>query len=153
MVMSLAAVVTFGALRFGGAGLNPAAAVGLVCLGPAIDVALTGARAGWRLYLRFAMAGLVANLIAFAVRMATGAMGIANIAASTAGPRTWASGSGMGKGMGGGRGMGLGGGGATVEQFWLPALMSFALCGAIAGLVCAAIWFRARPRQDGPAAP
>jgi hypothetical protein len=156
LMMSLAAAATFGALRIGGLGLpNPASCVGLLCLGPAIDVVLAGARPGWMLYLRFGIAGLVANLTAFAARMATGPMAV-SMGGTPRRPITWAPGS----GMGGGGGMGTGSGGgmgrgiagqATVEQFWSTALVSFALFGAIAGLVCAMIWFRARPRTRGDA--
>jgi hypothetical protein len=139
-VMSMAAATTFAALRMGGLGLpNPAAWVGLLCLGPAMDAAVAGARGGWRLYTRFAAAGLVANLAAFAVRMASTPLG-----AAAAGH---IPGSGGGRGMGGGHGMGRGGGPSVVD-FWPTALASFALFGAIAGLVCAMIWFRARPRAE-----
>lgn len=152
-VMSLAAAATFGALRLGGLGLpNPAAWVGVLCLGPAMDLAVVGARGGWRLYARFAAAGLAANLAAFAVRMATTPLGIAAAAGHVPG-----SGGGRGNGMGGGRGLGGGhgmgrGAGPSVVEFWPTALASFALFGALAGLVCAIIWFRARPRvEDAPA--
>jgi hypothetical protein len=142
-IMSLAAAATLLFMEALGPGApNLAAWVGLVCLGPAADAALAGAKPGWVLYGRCALAGLVANLVSFAVRMATGPKFVA-LAAAT-GARTWAPGS----GMGGGRGLGL-----PVENFWLPALVSFALCGAFAGLVCAAIWFRTRPRLDGSARP
>ena len=146
-VMSVAAAATFGALQLGGLRLpSPAAWVGLLCLGPAMDLAVVGARGGWRLYARFAAAGLVANLAAFAVRMASTPLG-----AAVAGH---VPGSGGGRGTGGGRGIGRGG--ASVVEFWPIALASFALFGAIAGLVCAMIWFRARPRAedaDSPATP
>jgi hypothetical protein len=152
-IMSLAAAATCLVMRGVGTGVpNPAAWVGLLCLGPAVDVALSGAKAGWTLYLRFAMAGMAASVAAFAVRIAMGPVGAVAMTAAGAGRgRTWAPGSGMGGGgMGGGRGVGLG---APIEDFWLPALASFALCGAIAGFLCAAIWFRARPRQDRSATP
>lgn len=153
-VMSLAAAGTFAALRLGGLGLpNPAACVGVLCLGPAADLALQGTRPGLWVYVRFAAAGLAANVAAFAVRLATGTTAAAPLAARV---RTWAPGSGMGGGnrMGGG-GMGMHRGalgalpaaGESIDPSWLVALSSFALCGALAGLVCAAIWFRRRPRQ------
>jgi hypothetical protein len=110
------------------------------------------------LYLRFAAAGLVANLSAFAVRMAVGPMNVA-MGGVPRRPITWAPGSGLGggggMGTGGGGGMGRGGGHAlaagSVEHFWSTALVSFAFFGALAGLVCAMIWFRARPRTSGDA--
>ena len=100
-VMSAAAAATFGALRLGGMGLpNPAAWVGLLCLGPAIDLATASATSGWKLYARFAAAGLLANLVAFAARMA---LGQAIVGAAVRIP-----GSGGGNGLGGGRGLGAG---------------------------------------------
>jgi hypothetical protein len=142
-VMSLAAAATFGALRLGGLGLPHAAAwVGLVCLGTALDVAAAGASGGWRLYVRFAVAGLAANLAAFAVRMMQ-----LPAAAALAGH---VPGSGGGRGMGGGFGGGRGNG-PSVLEFWPTALASFALFGAAAGLASAMIWFRARSRPEhGP---
>jgi hypothetical protein len=155
-IMSLAAAATFVFMQGLGPGApNVAAWAGLLCLGPAADFALAGAKPGWTLYARCALAGLAANLVSFAIRLATGPKFVALATAATGG-RTWAPGSGMGggRGMGGGGGMGGGRGlGLPVENFWLPALVSFAVCGAVAGLVCAAIWFRIRPRQDGSAAP
>jgi hypothetical protein len=160
-VMSLAAAGAFAAMRLGGAALPPVPAwTGLLCLGPAIDLALAGAKPGWLLYLRFALAGVLANLAAFGVRMVDGPISGATTIAANAPARTWAPGS----GMGGGGGMGMGGGTGrgraamnaaqtTVEQFWGTALASFVLCGAVAGLIAAVLWFRASPRYDGPTAP
>jgi hypothetical protein len=144
-VMSLSAAATFVALRLGGLGLpNPAAWVGVLCLGPAADLALSGAKGGWLLYIRFAGAGLAANLAAFAVRMA---VGTANTLLTIPRPAT---GPGSGTGTGGGMGGGVGprAAGLPVEEFWMTALASFAVCGAIAGLICAALWFRTRPRME-----
>jgi hypothetical protein len=138
-VMSIAAAATFGALLLGGLRLpSPAAWVGLLCLGPAMDLAVIGARGGWRLYVRFAAAGLVANLAAFSVRMTTTPLGAAV--------------AGHVPGSGGGRA-------SAADAAWAAAVAPaswtsgrwpsrFALFGAIAGLVCAMIWFRARPRAD-----
>lgn len=118
-IMSVGAILGFAlSLPFGGA-LPVAAACGLAFLGPALDVVTANIRAtGWQLYLRFAAAGLVANLASFAVRMAAG-------------------GSGSGRGPGSGTGMG-----------WPFALVSFAVFGLVAGMVCGAIWFRAKPRSE-----
>ena len=108
-------------------------------LGPLLDLVTTrAANLGWQLYTRFAAAGLAANLIAFAVRFATGAT---------------ATGAGRGMGRGGGNGMGGGRGlGGQAQQLaleipWTTMLLSFALFGAVAGLVCGVIWFRANPRR------
>lgn len=127
-VMSLGALAAVGVLYFGSIGnLQAAAVTGMFALGPAIDFALRGEPTGWRLYLRLALAGTLANLFAWGVRMAAALL--------FAVPGT-------------GRGMGGGGGGRAVApnflEFWPLALATFALCGAIAGLASAAVWFKAR---------
>ena len=148
--MSLAAAAAFLVLRIGGLGLpNPASGVGLLALGPAADVALAGATGGWVLYLRLAAAGLIANLIAFGVRIATSPL-LAHVPGSGqggGGGRGMGGGNGMGMGKGNGMGGGRGLGAGAVQDFWPTALVSFALCGAIAGLLCAMLWFRAAPRS------
>lgn len=134
-VMSLGALAAVGVLYFGSIGnLQAAAVTGMFALGPAIDFALRGEPTGWRLYLRLALAGTLANLFAWGVRMAAALL--------FAVPGT-------GRGMGGGGGMGMGGGGGRAVapnflEFWPLALATFALCGAIAGLASAAVWFKAR---------
>lgn len=100
-----------------------AAAVAIITLGPALDVATARLpAAGWRLYARFAAAGLIANLAAFAVRFATG------LAATQRTP------------------------GAGMFQSWPFALASFAAFGALAGLLCGVLWFRSHPRETDEAA-
>jgi hypothetical protein len=86
-----------------------------------MDLALSRAATGWRLYAQFAAAGAVANLAAFALRMAL---------------------------PGGGRAGAAGQGG---QLFWPGALVSFIVCGAVAGLACGALWFRTRPRWEADA--
>ena len=105
-------------------GVQPAALVGVLALGPAIDLAQRGDATGWRIHLRFALAGLVANALSFAARYGLAMAGVTG-------------------GMRGGGGGG-GGGGQGFMSFWPTALGTFALCGAIAGLLSAAIWFRFR---------
>jgi hypothetical protein len=69
-IMAVAALLTVLLLS----GLNigqwqPPALMGLLAIGPAIDVALSfRPSSGWRLYLRFALAGLLANTLAFFAR-------------------------------------------------------------------------------------
>lgn len=132
-VMSLGALAAVAVFYFGSIGnLQAAAVTGMLALGPAIDVALRGEPTGWRLYLRLAIAGVIANLLAWGVRMMAALL--------FAGP-------GSGMGGGGGMGMGSGGGRALAHnffEFWPIALGTFALCGAIAGLASAAVWFKAR---------
>jgi hypothetical protein len=81
-----------------------------------LDLALLGEPVGWRLYVRFIVAGIVANLIALATRSLLTALGYA-----------------------------IPGSHQMERLGWLvPA--SFILCGALAGLVSAAAWFRWRTR-------
>ena len=96
----------------------PAALFSLLALGPVLDLALLGRPQGWRLYVRFIMAGAAANLLAFAVKAATVQLGW-----QVAGSRDFTS-------------------------FWSSALIWFALCGALAGLLSAAVWFRLRASDD-----
>ncbi|QDU89848.1 hypothetical protein Pla175_32440 [Pirellulimonas nuda] len=100
-------------LGLGLGNLQPAAVAALLAIGPAIDLAMRGAgRGGWTLYLRFALAGLAANLFAFAVRW-----GVAWLALD--GARLH-----------------------TMQQIGPGALASFALCGLAAGLVSGVLCFR-----------
>jgi hypothetical protein len=104
----------------------------MLALDPAMDLALRGEPTGWRLYLRLAVAGILANLLAWGVRM---------MAAG------WFATAVAGSGRGGGTGMGGGGERALAHhflEFWPVALVTFALCGAIAGVASAAVWFKAR---------
>ena len=148
-IMSLAAMVAFALMMLVGATrVSFAAVAGLAMLGPLLDLVTTrAANLGWQLYVRFAAAGLAANLIAFAVRFATGST------ATAAGRAGGGHGAGRGMGLGGGNGMGGGrGAGGQALQLaqeipWTTMLFSFALFGAVAGLVCGAIWFRSNPRQ------
>lgn len=112
VVMGAGALTTTIALRAGGmGGLGVGALTSLLVVGPMLDLALWRVRRGWRLYLGFALAGLASNLAAMAVR-----------------------------------------GGAKLGGFdsvhgrpladWLPvAAATYALCGAIAGLLSAWVWF------------
>ena len=84
----------------------------LLLTGPLLDLALMYAQAGWQLYLGFMLAGVGSNLVALVVR---GVM------------KLWAA------DQLGGRRFGE----------WLPqAVVTYLLCGAIAGLVSAVIWFQ-----------
>ena len=118
-----AAGIIAAAMTWQGIGrFQPAALLGVLLLGPVLDAALAGRPQGWRLYARFIAAGAIANLLAFAARLSLAYSG-------------WQAGGGDGGGGGGGRG----GGGREFMSFWSPALVSFVLCGALAGLVSAAI--------------
>jgi hypothetical protein len=115
-VMGGAAAVTAGTLRwagFGGDGLSLGALTSLVATGPLLDYSLRRPRTGWRLYVSFAAAGLASNLLALAVRGTAKAVGWEHL---------------------GGRPM----------TSWLPqAVVTYTICGLLAGLISGAIWFSA----------
>jgi hypothetical protein len=95
-----------------------AAATALLAIGPAIDLALLGiSSARLSVFLRFAAAGLAANLLAFLVRWST-----ATLALDSMEPHRMA-------------------------RIGVVAFASFALCGICAGFVSAAIFFRGRSSQ------
>lgn len=123
-LMSAAAACVFAIAALFGLQQAPlAAVVAIIALGPALDLATARLpAAGWRLYARFAAAGLIANLAAFAVRFAIGP------AATQRMP------------------------GAGIFQSWPFALASFAAFGAVAGLLCGVLWFRSHPRDTDEAA-
>jgi hypothetical protein len=112
-------------MGMGAAGVG--ALTSLLLTGPLLDLACRWSRRGWQIYLSFAAAALVSNMLAFAVR------GAAKAATG-----------------GGGGGGGLGGGRALAE--WQPqAVVTYAVCGVAAGLISAAICFRCTagsPRDD-----
>ncbi len=93
---------------------QPAAVVSLLAFGPAMDLALAGpSKAGWLVYLRFALAGMLANSAAFVLR---GGFSIFGLDASR--PH-------------------------ALPRFDAGVFFSFAACGAVAGLVAAVVCFRA----------
>jgi hypothetical protein len=76
-VMGGSALVTGLLLQGTGVGRTGVGALTSLCLtGPLLDLALWGARSGWRLYLGFVLAGLGSNLVAFAVRAGARLMGL-----------------------------------------------------------------------------
>ncbi len=103
-----------------GVGHLPAAAMAsLIAIGPAIDVALRGAKPdSASLYLRFAVAGLLANLCAFVVRWGTALLQADH----------WQS--------------------LNFRQMGLWALVSFAICGLAAGLLSGVVCFRSSLRTE-----
>jgi hypothetical protein len=106
------------------------AVTSLLLTGPLLDLASRGTRRGWQIYLSFAAAGLGSNLAAFVVRYAAKS----------------ASGGGGGGGLGGSR---------TLADWQPQAIFTYAVCGLLAGLIGAAICFRATAgnSKDGEAAP
>jgi hypothetical protein len=118
IVMATGAGATAALMLMNGIGrFQPGALMSLLALGPILDTALMGRPAGWRLYARFIAAGVGANSAAFATRFAIAFLGIR---------------------LQGGR---------QFMDFWQTALGSFVVCGAVAGLVSAALWFRLSSRR------
>lgn len=129
-IMSGAAGVGLLVLRaLGVAGGGAGAFTSLLLTGPLLDAASGWTRRGWQIYLSFAGAGLASNMAAFLVRWVTKA----------------ASGGGGGQGLGGGRMLG---------EWQSQAIVTYALCGLLAGWIGAAICFRGTspgPREGSPA--
>jgi len=97
---------------------QPAALLSVLLLGPVLDLALLGKPQGWQLYARFVAAGAAANLFAYVIKVATVQLG-------------WST-----------------SGGRNFLAFGMGALASFIACGALAGLISAFIFFRARVNHD-----
>ncbi|MFH1268428.1 MAG: hypothetical protein ABIK89_22125, partial [Planctomycetota bacterium] len=90
----------------------------LTLTGPLLDLSLRHARAGWRLYAGFAMAGLAANLVAFVMRGGAKLLGLEHLGAR------------------------------PFSEWMLHASFSYLVCGLLAGLVSGVIWFQAtQPRR------
>jgi hypothetical protein len=119
-VMAFACAASAAAMSALHMGTFPSTAIlSVVALGPVLDVALLGESRGWRLYGRFIAAGVVANLIAFVLKMAGVQFGMEA----------------------------LGGSGQFLRLGWL-AVVSYIVCGALAGFLGAAACFRARGTDD-----
>jgi hypothetical protein len=113
-VMGTIAFATALALRSTGkAEIGFGALTSLSLTGPLLDVALWKARAGWRLYLGIIVAGLSSNLIAMGIKIAEKLL------------------------MSGG-----GGGKRSFGAWFAQAVWTYPLCGVLAGLISAVIWFR-----------
>lgn len=119
-VMGVIACATALTLRFSGrAEVGFGAMTSLSLTGPLLDVALWKARAGWRLYAGIIAAGLASNLIAMGIKVTEKLL------------------------LSGG-----GGGGKRSFGAWLAqAAWTYPLCGVLAGLLSAAVWFRWRARE------
>jgi hypothetical protein len=113
--MRAGALLTAGLLKAGGAGVGPGALASLSLTGPCLDLAILGARGGWWLYLRLALAGLACNLIALVVRFGTRVF-------------EWNHERGL-------------------ADWSRQAVLTYPLCGLVAGLVSAAVWFHLRQRR------
>ncbi len=111
-VMGAGALATAVAIKAGGSGaIGVGAMTSLLLTGPMLDLALWRAKRGWRLYLGFALAGLACNLAALAVR---GGIKLGGLDSITGRP----------------------------IAAWLPvAVGTYAVCGVLAGLISALVWF------------
>jgi hypothetical protein len=108
------------ALMFGAFGLvqNGAGSFVSMCLiGPVMDLALTKARSGWRLYFGMILAGISTNLLAFFSRSMSKLMGL------DPGTRLFG-------------------------EWWSQAIVTYSLCGALAGLIGALCFFHLRNRRS-----
>lgn len=94
-------------------GLSLGALTSLTLTGPLLDLCVQRTRPGWRLYLAFALAGLGANLVAFAVRAGTKILGFEHLGAR------------------------------PLSTWLVQASFSYVICGVLAGLLSGAIWFHA----------
>lgn len=97
------------------------ASTSLLLIGPLMDLALWSATPGRWMYLRFALAGFAANLGAFLVKA-------------------------------GGKYFELAGSGGKPLMAWLSkAMLTYTVCGLLAGIISAAVWFHSsRPQSpDG----
>ncbi|HVT30024.1 MAG TPA: hypothetical protein VHE81_18545 [Lacipirellulaceae bacterium] len=120
IVMSIGAGVTSVAMMAGHVGVFPPTAVlSVLALGPVLDIAMLGGSKGWRLYARFVVAGAVANLLALALKMAGVTFAFESVR-----------------------------GGGHFQAFGSMAAATYLLCGALAGFIGAAVWFRVRVDDD-----
>jgi len=120
-IMGASALVS--ALFFKAAGFGgpgPGAMTSLCATGPLLDVALGWAGRGWHLYAGIVAAGLCSNLAALLVR-------------------------GLLKYFG----LGGGGGGRLFEEWWMQAAFTYPVCGILAGLFSAFVWFKFRAPRTG----
>jgi hypothetical protein len=124
-VMGASAMLSVGLLNFAGAAqVGFGAMTSLALTGPLLDLALWRARRGIGIYFGLAMAGLASNMVALAIRATAKALGLD-------GPGT--------------RGL---------ANWWPQAVVTYALCGLLAGGLGAFIWFRfAASKPDREAGP
>lgn len=113
MVMGTGAIGAVLVIKAGGLGaIGVGALTSLALTGPLLDAALWHARRGWRLYMAFALAGLGSNLAALVVRAGAKYLGFTHVT------------------------------GRPLAAWWMQATVSYAVCGILAGLISATIWFK-----------
>jgi len=91
--------------------------VSLCLLGPIMDLVLAKARNGWRLYAGLVLAGIIANVLALASRSTAKLLGL-----DLAGARPFG-------------------------HWWGQAIVTYSLCGAVAGLIAAICFFSLRNKR------
>jgi hypothetical protein len=117
-IMSASAFGTASAFSLAGmAHYGSGAFVSLCLMGPVMDLALTKARSGWRLYLGLMLAGIGTNLLALASRSMSKLLGL-----DLASMRPFGS-------------------------WWTQAVITYSLCGAAAGLIGAFCFFHLHRRK------
>lgn len=117
-VMGGSALLSAVLLRMGGLqseGLGLGALTSLLATGPLLDMTLRRAQTGWRQYVGFAVAGLISNLLALAMRGSAKALGLE---------------------LPGRRPLG---------EWLAQASFTYVLCGLAAGVISGLILFRTRP--------
>ena len=117
-VMSVGAVGTAWLLSAtGGASYGSGSIVSLSLIGPMMDVAVRHARGGWRVYAALVLSGVATNLLALGSRAAFKVLGL-----DEAGARAF-------------------------DSWWLQAVVTYTLSGAVAGLLGALCWFHFNDRK------
>jgi hypothetical protein len=117
-VMSAGALGTAWMLEGAGtASFGSGSFVSLCLLGPMLDLALRGARSGWRVYVALVLAGTATNLTALASRGAAKIVGL-----DLAGARPF-------------------------DSWWLLAMGTYTASGIVAGLLGALCWFHFNERS------
>lgn len=156
-VMGASALLTGLCLRGAGfADIGFGALTSLTLTGPLLDAVLWKVQSGRRLYLGIVLAGLSANLLAFAAKASEKLLlqSVVRVPGSGGG---MGMGTGGGLGRGGGTSAGLGAGKRAFGDWLTDAAWSYPLCGILAGLICATLWFRWRdqpandPQTESPA--
>jgi hypothetical protein len=118
-IMSIGALGTAAAFNLAEmAHYGSGAFVSLCLMGPMMDLALTKARKGWRLYLGLMLAGIGTNLLALASRSMSKLLGL-----DLAGTRPFGT-------------------------WWMQAAVTYSLCGAAAGLIGALCFFHLYRRKS-----
>jgi len=111
--MGLSAMSCAGVFCLAGVGgIGFGALTSLALTGLLIELVLWRARSGWQVYACLMLAGLSANMIAFAIRAGAKIM--------------------LGPGLHG----------KPLAMWWQYAIVTYAACGLVAGAISAAVWFR-----------